>query len=670
MKKALLAALALVVVGIGGYFGLSFWSKEKARGEVENIFANLRESGTQASHGEIAFDLPNRALSVADIAIAAADGSSTVKIARVTADGLTPPSGGRITADSVTLHGVEVRTRIADGETTYETPLVEIAGYSGPAAFVLPPVAATSAATLRAVLQHFAAMRADRIRLPHATARVRLAAVAATPRTPGTDARSLDVDYGAFLAEGIGQGRIAHLSLDRIGLKGQSGPQNASQGFVGTLEQIEVTAVDTAPLLALTQPQPEGRPEPAGYMPLYGRASAGSYSLTQDGGPTLMVSDLLAEGIALDPGLLNLARLDALNALSKPDHALSAEESTRLMALTSDVLKGVGFTSISMSNASLSAANGKTEFANLTMTGYAAGKLERMRIDGLINHGADASVITLGNATMNGLSLAALMDLAPKTVSEGADPSADSVLALFHVLDGFEFADLTVPEPELGGTVSVRSFAVSWDQFIGAIPTRFKLRAREITGPISEADGAPFNLLVAAGMTSATLSFKLDMAYDQGAQAIMIGPASAQVDDALSLSLDARLTNIPSAAFENATTALGALDQAGLGPMKLVLVNLGAAELALRAYVDLTNGDIEQMRAELITAVQEQAHDLSTDFPNAERIGAALVQFLKTPKTLTLTLTPTGDVKLADLAQTDDPLAAARQLSLDLVAGP
>ncbi|MFH1556154.1 MAG: hypothetical protein ABII76_15035, partial [Pseudomonadota bacterium] len=665
-----LAALALVVLGVGGYFGLSVWSKEKARGEVEKIFASLRDSGTQASHGEIAFDLPNRALSVADVTITAADGSSTVKIARLTADGLAPPSGARITADSVTLHGVQVHTRSADGETTYETPLVEIAGYSGPAAFILPPVAATSAATLRATLQHFAAMRADRIRLPHATARVQFAAVAATPRTPGTDARSLDVDYGAFLAEDIGQGRIAHVSLDRIGVHGQSGSQSASQGFVGTLEQIEITAVDTAPLLALTQTQPQGQPAPSGYMPLYGRASAGSYSLTQDGGATLMVSDLLAEGVALDPGLLNLARIDALSALSQPGHPLSTEESARLIALTSDVLKGVGFSSISMSNASLSAASGKLELANLTMTGYAAGKLERMRIDGLINHGADASVIALGNATLNGLSLVAMMDLAPKTASEGTDPSADSVLALFHVLDGFEFADLTVPQPELGGTFSVGRFAVSWDQFIGALPTRFKLQAREITGPITEADGAPFNLLVAAGMTSASLSFKLDMGYDQGTQAIVIGPASAQVDDAFSLSLDARLTHIPPTAFENGTTALGAMDQAALGPVKLVLVNLGAAELALRAYVDLTNGDIEQMRAALITAVQEQAHDLSADFPNAERIGAALVQFLKTPKTLTLTLTPTGDVKLVDLVQDDDPLATARQLSLDLVAGP
>ncbi|MFG1422924.1 hypothetical protein [Roseixanthobacter liquoris] len=668
MKKALFAALALVVLGIGGYFGLSFWSGVKARGEVEKIFAGLRQSSMQASHGEVTFDLPRRALSVADITITVADGNSTVRIARLTADGITPPSGGRFTADSVMLHGVEVRTRIVDGETTYETPLVEIAGYSGPAAFVLPPVAATSAATLRATLQHFAAMHADRIRLPHATARVRLSAVAATPQTPGADAQSVDVDYGAFLAEGIDQGRIAHAHLDRIGIRAQIGLKDSAQGIVGTLEEVEATAIDTAPLLALTQPP--GQAAGAGYMPLYGRVSAGSYSLTQDGGATVMVSDLLAEGIALDPALLNLARLDALNALTQPGHTLSTEDSARLISLTSDILKGVSFTTISMSNASLSEATGKVEIGNFAMTGYAAGKLKRMQLDGLVEHGADASVVTLGNAAVNGLSLAAIMDLAAKAVREGADPSVESLLALFHVLDGFEFADLTVPEPELGGTVSVGQFAVSWDQFIGAVPTRFKLRAREITGPISEADGAPFNLLVAAGMTTATLGFKLDAAYDQGAQAIVIGPASAQVDDAFSVSLDARLTQIPPAAFENADAALGAIDQAGLGPVKLVLVNLGAAELALRAYVDLTNGDIEQMRAALIAAVEEQARAASADFPNAERIGAALVQFLKTPKTLTLTLTPTGDVKLADLAQADDPLALARQLSLDLVAGP
>ncbi|MFG1427901.1 hypothetical protein [Roseixanthobacter glucoisosaccharinicivorans] len=669
MKKALLAALALAVLGIGGYFGLNFWSKEKVRGEVEQAFTSLRASGTQASHGEIAFDLPNRTLSVADIAITAGDGSSTVKIARLTATGIAPPSGGRITADSVTLHGVEVRNTDATRDTTYETPLVEIAGYSGPAAFILPPIAATSAATLRAGLQHFAAMRAASIRLPHATARVRLAAMAATPRTPGTDARSFNVDYGALLAEGIGQGRIAHLSLDRVGVREQGGAQ-AAQGFVGTLEQIDVTAIDTAPLLALTQASTQGQPAPTGYMPLYGRLSAGSYSLTQDGGATVMMSNILAEGIALDPGLLNLARLEALDALSKPDHALTAAEVEQLTHLTSDVLKGIGFARISTSNASLSSPGGKMELANLALTGYAAGKLERMQVDGFIGHSGDASVVALGSGTVNGLSLVAMMDLAPKTARQGADPTADTVLALFKVLDGFEFADLTVPEPELGGTVSVGHFAVAWDQFIGAVPTRFKLRARDITGPISEADGAPFNLLVAAGMTSATLSFTLDTTYDQGAQAIVIGPVSAQVDDALKVSLDARLTRIPPAAFENAGAALGALDQAGLGPVKLELVDLGAAELALRAYVDLTNGDIEQMRTALIAVVQEQARAASADFPNAERIGAALVQFLKTPKTLTLTLNPTGDVKLLDLAQTDDPLATARQLSLDLVAGP
>ncbi|MFG1396917.1 hypothetical protein [Roseixanthobacter pseudopolyaromaticivorans] len=668
MKKAIFAVLALVVLGLGGYFGFSFWSGVKARGEVEKIFASLRQSGTQASHGEIAFDFRGRALSVADITIAAADGSSTVKIGRFTADGIAPPSGNRFTADSIKLLAVEVRTKVPGGETTYETPLVEVARYSGPAAFVLPPAQGTSAAALRAVLTHFAQTSAERIVLPQATARVRIAAVTPTPQTPGTDAQSVDVDYGAFRAEGIGQGKIAHIHLDRIGLRSQIGPQNAAQGFAGVLEGIDANAVDTAPLLALTQAQ--AAPGAAGYMPLYGRVSAASYSLTQDGGAAVMVSNLLAEGVALDPGLLNLARLDALNALAQPGHTLSTEESARLITLTSDVLKGVSFATISMSQASLSEASGKMEIGTLAMTGYTAGKLQRLQASGIVEHSKDGATITLGNGVVNGLSLAAIMDLAAKTVSEGADTSADSVLALFRILDGFEFADLKVPELDAAGTISVGRFALSWGEFIGAVPTKFSLRAQEITGPISADDGVPFNLLVAAGMTSATLSFTLDTAYDQAAQAIVIGPASAQVEQAFSIALDARLTGIAPAAFDNSTSALGALDTAGLGPVKIVFANLGVAELALRAYADLANVDVEQMRGELIAVVQEQARAASTDFPDAERIGAALVQFLKTPKTLTLTLTPKGDVKLLDLAQTDDPLATARQLSLDLVAGP
>ncbi|MFG1463110.1 hypothetical protein V5F77_09410 [Xanthobacter sp. DSM 24535] len=667
MKKLVLALVALAVLGIGGYFGFSYWSAATARAEVEKVFAALRQSGAQASYAATGFDLPSRTLTISDIAITSAEGSGTVRIAHMTARGITPPSGGRFTADLLRFDGVEAGLKTDTEEASYIAPLLEITRYSGPTDVILPPGGKLQE-NLRATLQHFAEVSAERLTVPQMTARVRVAAIPASTQAQGSEAQTTVEEYGPFHAEGIGQGRIARIRLERMTLKSELTGHTPPLGFSATLEGIEATALDTAPLRALSQPGAAAIAP--GYQPLYGRIAAASYSLSQDGGATIMASNLAADAIAIDPSLLNLSRIDALNALSAPGHALTPDESVRLFALTSDVLKSVSFASISVTDTSVSDATGKVDIGRLAMTGYSSGKLQTLQVDKFAGTGANSQPLTFGSASLNGLSLTAMMDLSAKAVTEGAGASADSILALFHILDGVAVTDLAVPQEGSAGTISVGSFALNWGQFIGAAPTRFTLKASDIKGPISDEDSPPFSFLAAAGMTSATLNFQMDLAYDEASRAIVLGPASADVAQAFSTTLDARLTDVPRSAFEDATSALSALNQIGLGPVKLMIVDHGLAELALKQYADLANVGVEEMRGELVAAVEEQAKALSAEFPNAERVGAALVQFLKAPKTLTLTLSPRDNVKLMDLVLAGDPIDIARLLSLDAVAGP
>ena len=76
---------------------------------MDTAFADLRASGTKATHGKVAFDLWSRTITVADIAgESAAQPPLSVKIGRFVATGVSQPEAGRFAAERIDAADVEV----------------------------------------------------------------------------------------------------------------------------------------------------------------------------------------------------------------------------------------------------------------------------------------------------------------------------------------------------------------------------------------------------------------------------------------------------------------------------------------------------------------------------------------------------------------------------------
>ena len=137
MVKILMGLVAAIVIAVGGFFGFEFYMQHRVAGEVEAAFEQIRATGSKASHGKVSFDLLNRTVTVADIAVeSAAQPPVSVKIVSFTASGVSQLDAARFAADSIEATGTEVGAGTASQagwRVTYKAPQITVKDYSGPA---------------------------------------------------------------------------------------------------------------------------------------------------------------------------------------------------------------------------------------------------------------------------------------------------------------------------------------------------------------------------------------------------------------------------------------------------------------------------------------------------------------------------------------------------------
>src|SRR5207247_9739093 len=82
---------------------------------------------------------------------------------------------------------------------------------------------------------------------------------------------------------------------------------------------------------------------------------------------------------------------------------------------------------------------------------------------------------------------------------DGTKPTPDQIASLMAMLEGIEIKDVVAPYKDTKGTVNIETFAVSWGQFVGPIPTAARVTAR-ISGPIELTGPDVLKLLAGAGL--------------------------------------------------------------------------------------------------------------------------------------------------------------------------
>ncbi|OYX05474.1 MAG: hypothetical protein B7Z15_16915, partial [Rhizobiales bacterium 32-66-8] len=258
----------------------------------------------------------------------------------------------------------------------------------------------------------------------------------------------------------------------------------------GHLDGLEATAIDTTPLLALTQS--EGRA--AGYRTVYGRITAKGYGFAETDGSQVAVGAVRVEGVGVDPSLISLDRLDEISAFTRGSDTASSEDAAKAIDLTADLMKGIALSKFEMTDIAITDPSGGLKIGTMGFSGLTGGRLDTFSLQALTGQ-SDNKPVKMDRMVLRGFSLTPLFAMSAEAARNGMEPSMDGALSLLQGLESVSLAGVQVPRDDSDVPVSIGALDVSWGNFIGPVPTRVALKATGISGPITEDDGAPFSYL-------------------------------------------------------------------------------------------------------------------------------------------------------------------------------
>src|SRR5689334_23127835 len=95
MRRILAGFLLAILIGVPAiYFGMPIWAQHRARQQVDTTFDSLRGSTGKATHGAVSYDVWNRTLKIADVAIESTDPNAIkFKASQIFAKGASSSSG-------------------------------------------------------------------------------------------------------------------------------------------------------------------------------------------------------------------------------------------------------------------------------------------------------------------------------------------------------------------------------------------------------------------------------------------------------------------------------------------------------------------------------------------------------------------------------------------------
>ncbi|MGE4373837.1 MAG: hypothetical protein AB7E29_13250 [Xanthobacter sp.] len=705
MKKIVIGIGVVVVLAIAGGTGLDLWLKQRVHSEVEQSFSTLRASGVEADFAATGFSVLDRKVTIDNVRIASQNGNSVLTVKNLTMHIAAPPHDGRLKADDAVLTGITLTLQdeaAGGGKMVYSIPDMTLRGYEGPLSLLASDQHEGPYAALRLVLRQLATLKADEVNIPLVTTLFAPAPEAAEPVRMETMLHNLTL-------ENLVDGKAERLSLadSRLTLANLPGPDDSNQETgtpsVSELKNVVVHDIDTAPILAATAEKPDAAEK--AYGRVFRLLETGAHKLTSDDS-TVSVSALQVENFGIRPSAFAADKVEAINRLSLKGSNLSLEEGRQMLAYSIGLIEAISVSRLTFSDLETRDALSSEKVGAMELKNLSNGILASLEIRNSVNTD-QTDIVRVGRLALNGLDIPTLV-----RANELADDApAEAGLLMFRILSGFELNGLEVvdaPEqiddasggeagsaadtpsgaaeqapPDAADTqtadadssdvsdepLRLEKLALSWGDLLGGAPTRVDMQIDGLELPIDAEDGEPFNLLANAGLTHANIGVTLHMTYDQAAETLTLAPLEARVNDALKASLEASIGNVPKTIFTEDDALDENMASFTAGPASFTLTNLGIVDLMLKQQASKLGVSEDQYREVVVGIIQEVSQPYA-GVPDISHVVQALISFVQSPGTLTLTVTPKGKPLLLTLLGADDLEALAQSFQIQAKATP
>jgi hypothetical protein len=658
MVKILLGLVAVVVIAAGGFLGFEYYTQHRIAGDIDATFEQIRAAGGKASHGKVSFDLKSRTLRMDDIVTeSATQPPFRVKIANIVAVGVSQPDANRFSAESIELSDMEISGGAAgttDGKLAYKFPRLTIKDYSGPARMPPPAASASAMDAYRSRLEQFAAISAASISAPAMSGTIDIG-----------PAMSGEFAYSGVALKDVKGGKVAAIQAERATFAVNTQNAGKPSKMTGEIANLASSDFDATALVAMLDPQ---RANDDRYMRIYGKTTAGPYTVTSTQGLRMRVDAITVDEVGVRLSRLQLpALLATLQAAgtAKPSPAQSRE----LMEKAAAIYEGMRIGTAEMGGLSADTPQGPIKLAAIRFN-LEDGKVGEFAVEGLDANTPDGPV-KLGRFALRSLDIANFIRLSAQFAQPAQPPSPELIAGLFPLIQGVEIKGVVAPFKKTGKFVNLDGFDLGWGQFIGPIPSKARLTAK-MTTPVDPTAPAT-QQLIAAGFDTLSVDGDIGAEWTEAARSFVLDVPKLELGGLVKTSARIALGNVPRQVFSaNAAQAIGAAAQIEAGTIELTLRDLGSVDVWVVQHARAQNISRDEARKAIAASIRASSQEMATANPDAAAVVEALARFVETPgQALVIKLTPAGKAPVMQLFQMlkTDPLAALAQFRIEASTG-
>ena len=672
MKKILAGLLAIVLIAIGGFFGLQLYLRHRITSDIEASFEQVRQAGGKASHGKVSFDLWTRTLTIADFAgETASQPPLDVKVGLITVVGANQPDPTRWTASRLDLADIEGGAQMPalnGARVAFKVPQLTANDVAvndvpaNPSAGTVPTQATAESSSpldaYRRAIRRLTGVTAASVSIPSATGTANFGTAA-----PG----ALDFAYTNYTLTDIRDGKIAATKADSLSFALDMQSAGQPQKMTGHLANLAASEIDMTAALAMLDPETAG--DDRTYR-LYHSVSAGPYEITSSQGISQGIKTRIAamatEDVSVQPSRMHLpellAMLPQLGAVPTP--AQTREISQHMAAL----YEGLSIAHSEMRGLSLGTPQGPMTLAAIHLS-LDHGKGE-FAIEDLAGNSPKGPV-QVGRIAIKSFDMARLLRMAGQFSDPATPKTPDQALGFLAVLGGVEVGGVAAPFKDTRKVVKIDTFNLTWGQFVGPIPTQARLVAK-MTVPVDPADQAQ-KPPVAAGIDTIALDLDLGLGWTEATSTFALDPVKFTLGDVGDMAGHLTLAQVPRGVFSpNAQQVMPLAAQIEAGALELTLHDRGAVDLLVAQFALGHQISRDVARSTIIDSIRTAGAQTVADHPDAGAAIEALAHFIETPhQSLVIRLTPRGKVPALQLIQLlkTDPAALLGQFQVEASNG-
>ncbi|WP_428029653.1 hypothetical protein [Ancylobacter sp.] len=662
-KPFLVALLALLVIGVGGYFGLTHYVNYLARSEVDSALATLRGGGAEGSVGDVRYDLFAGRFELHDLSLTG-PGKGILKIGSLVANGVEQRDSGRVFARTAEIGDLTMDIPAGlstPGITRYNAPRVDIA------AMEFPAQAPVDGSPSQIALEFFRKISAERIDIPASTG-------TGSSGTGETLVKNEETN-GAIRLEGLANGRFATMTAEPSRLVISGEPELSGRGTVG---RIDVKGFDVAGMLILFDP--EQRQASDGFITIHDSLSIDGYDFVMGSGVTYRVAHLSMKDIAIRPSAIPVEELgDAgrqLMKLQQEGTEAPPKETAQFFRMAASVYdEGVRIGGLAVEGVEGTAPGGIAfGFGSFAVGAIEGGRMENITLEKVTGKGPGGDGFQMGRFQLSGLKAGTLMALiadaaeSPKDIARWPAP-------FFNTIESIEIDNVVTPT-EQGSPLNIDRFALTWTAEPDALPTRISATLR-MSGPTAMVNkGNSAFVMVPGQVDRASVAMDFGAAWNETENTVVVDPAYVEVSDAFSFNAKLTLDAVDDSVFSTQPDeALAGAAEVNLGALELSVTDSGLYQQKLEEAAKeqgIKPEEIRQLFAGFADLLLAQA---VSDRPELGPAVEAFVAFVQKPmSTLALRITPRYEplpvTMIMETLRGEDPLAVVDDVNVETLDKP